>query len=58
MMSTGFLPGKFNSLSESIISFSAEQNQVEGQVPSWPGRWLFARSILLSLSSAAVELDF
>ena len=33
-MSTGFLPCKFNSLSESIISFNAEQNQVEGQVPS------------------------
>ena len=46
MMSTGFLPCKFNSLSESIISFNAEQNQVEGQVPSWPGRWLFAMSIL------------
>ena len=58
MICTGFLPSKFSGLSESVISFSTEQEQVEGQVPSWPGRWLLARSILLSLSSAAVALDF
>ncbi|KAH7553563.1 hypothetical protein JRO89_XS12G0027100 [Xanthoceras sorbifolium] len=45
---SGALPNGLANLSESMISFSIENNQIGGEIPTWFGKWLFAESILLA----------